>query len=63
MTARETLELIGRTGILHQGELGVGAEVRDAREAYGRTDYLVVPIAGTGSTWVSAERVTLDEEA
>ena len=36
-------------------------EVREVRTAYGRVDYLVVPEAGEGSTWVSAERVHLDE--
>lgn len=62
MTARETLELIGRTGLLREGELAVRVEVKDAREVYGRTDLLVAPLAGHGTAWVQAERVTLDEE-
>jgi hypothetical protein len=56
--------LIGRTGLLRGAApgLAVDVEVRDVREVYGRTDYLVIPVAGRGSAWVSAERVTLDPE-
>lgn len=37
------------------------ARVADVRESYGRTDYLirVLPVAGEGEAWVSAERVTV----
>ena len=62
MTSSTMAKLIGRNGLLREGELGIRVEIRDVREVWGRTDYLVVPEAGTGSTWVSAERVHLDEE-
>lgn len=62
MTTSAMAKLIGRTGLLREGELLVAVEVREVREVYGRLDYLVIPLAGEGSAWVSAERVTLDEE-
>jgi hypothetical protein len=38
--------------------LKVPVTVKDAREVYGRTDYLVTPIGGSGEKWVEAYRVT-----
>jgi hypothetical protein len=52
--------VIGSTGNLHTegGDLTVQVTVKDAREVWGRTDYLVTPTAGSGETWVSCERVS-----
>jgi hypothetical protein len=38
--------------------LKVPVTVKDAREVYGRTDYLVTPTGGSGEKWVEAYRVT-----
>lgn len=67
MTAGELAGYVGRTGILRYGQrgtdqwaLGVPVMVKDARQAFGRTDLLVSPIGGTGESWVSLERVRFD---
>jgi hypothetical protein len=39
------------------------ARILDARERFGRTDYLITPIGGSGQTWVSSERVSIRKEA
>jgi hypothetical protein len=33
--------------------------VQNTRQAWGRIDYLVTPVYGSGSTWVSSERVAV----
>ena len=66
MTVREMSEVVGRMCSLEVVLGGsmrgrVFAEIADVRESYGRTDYLVrvLPVAGEGEAWVSAERVTV----
>ena len=34
----------------------------DVRSAFGRVDYLISPVSGSGSQWVASDRVTLLEE-
>jgi hypothetical protein len=43
--------------------LTVECIVLDVRECWGRTDYLVCPVSGTGQQWVSDERITNDGSA
>lgn len=62
MTAKEQVEMVGRTVWLHADGLMVDVRITDVRAAYGRTDYLVTPIAGTLSVWVSSSRVTVPDE-
>lgn len=52
--------VIGSTGSLHSEgyDLTFRVHIKDAREVWGRTDYLVTPVAGTGEKWVSAERIS-----
>lgn len=52
--------VIGHTGTLttYTEGLKVPVTVKDAREMWGRTDYLITPIGGSGEKWVEAYRVT-----
>lgn len=65
MAVKEMAEAVGKTCsvavVLGSVRIRVFAEVADVRESYGRTDYLVrvLPAAGEGEAWVSAERVTV----
>ena len=65
MTVREMSEVVGKTCsvavVLGSVRGRIFAEIADVRESYGRTDYLirVLPVAGEGEAWVSAERVTV----
>lgn len=51
--------VIGQTGMLttYTEGLKVPVTVKDARQVYGRTDYLVTPIGGSGEKWVEEWRV------
>ena len=57
MTHNETSKVIGRVGQVDAAGLTVDVTVVDAKQAYGVTRYLVIPVAGQGSTWVNADRV------
>ena len=58
---KDLRRVIGSKGHLATAEqLRVGVLVVDARHAYGRVDYEVRPLNGTGSAWVSSGRVTLE---
>jgi len=55
--------VIGRTGRWRvRGGVTVAVVVRDARERFGRVDYLVEPDSGEGRQWVRASSVELDED-
>ncbi len=61
MTSKEIHELLSKAATLH-GKDGMDIAVRivDAREAYGRLDVRVTPVAGSGEVWVNADRVTIN---
>jgi hypothetical protein len=59
LTGFDLADHIGRTGSLRVGELKIDVRIADARQVWGRLDYLVSPVAGQGAEWVSAERVAL----
>jgi hypothetical protein len=52
--------VIGQTGMLttYTEGLKVPVTVKDARQVYGRTDYLISPVGGSGEKWVEQFRVT-----
>lgn len=57
-TAASLAVFVGCSADLHVDVLTFRVEIKDARKVYGRTDYLVMPVAGSGEQWVSAERVS-----
>lgn len=69
MSAKELAAYIGREGraLLRASNRGdalrVDVRVLDAKTAFGRIDLLVEPLAGAGKAWMSADAVTLYEEA
>jgi hypothetical protein len=60
-TTNEMFQAIGKQGTINQGGLSVEVTVKDVKQAYGCTRFLVSPIAGHGEVWVSAERVQMYE--
>lgn len=64
MTHAQLSQHIGRAGdwILADRPLNIRVTVEDARESYGRLQYLIQPVAGRGQTWIDASRVRLDQE-
>lgn len=69
-TATDPRANIGRTGSMlvtwgnaaRPSELTVTVSITDARTAYGSAQYQITPVAGSGSAWVMAHRVTLLEQ-
>lgn len=60
LTAEELRSFIGRSGS-YQAREGITFDVivQDAREAYGRLDLLVSPVAGKGQAWIGATLIKL----
>ena len=61
MTVAELAKNLNKTANLSIEHLTIGVTIIDARESFGRLDYLVSPTAGLGQQWVSESRVTPDE--
>lgn len=64
MTTSELMQVIGKDGtILYPDGMRYTVRITDARGPnWGRIDYLVQPISGTGSVWVKADRITIQDE-
>ncbi len=60
-TAKQAQELIGRSGLWNvpRTDISVQVTINDIREVWGRLDYQIKPVAGSGRQWVSAEGVKL----
>ena len=43
---------------VRMGELQVRCKIENVRVVYGRTDYKVTPVHGSGEVWVSDNKVT-----
>ena len=50
---------IGGFGLLSIEKLSIPVRIEDGRNVWGRTDLLVTPVDGTGTQWVSLDRVDL----
>jgi len=61
MDANTLSENIGKFGVLSilQSSLRVNVKILNAREMWGRVDFLVSPVEGTGTQWVAATRVQI----
>ena len=51
MTAQEAIKIMGTTRRINLQSLSVDVVVLDIKTSYGRTRYLVSPVAGTGQMW------------
>lgn len=51
---KELLAVINKEGFITTGGLRVDVKVTDVKQSYGRTRYLVTPIAGEGEVWVES---------
>ena len=57
MNAKQLSENLGKQGLLSISNMQVLVNITDARTVFGRIDYQVSPVNGTGSTWVESNRV------
>ena len=62
MTAQKLTEYIGQTVSWPRGRMNVTCTVKDAKQSYGCIRLLIVPLDGSGETWVNLDSVTLGKE-
>jgi len=64
LTLSESARLIGRDASmrikLSSSSVIVPVKILDARQAYGRSRFLVSPIGGDGSAWVESDRLRVE---
>jgi hypothetical protein len=58
MNAKQLAEKIGTKTTLHIEKLQIQVTILDGRQTFGRTEYLVSPLSGTGEQWVTTDRLT-----
>ncbi len=61
-TAAELAVFFGRYVSVPHAGCEYLALITDARKAFGRTDLLIVPVAGKGQRWIDRTSVTLKPE-
>ena len=59
---KDKLASIGSKATIWRNGISIPVYIRDVRAAYGRIDYMVSPIGGSGSLWVSEANVEFNEE-
>ena len=66
MTARQAKQLLGQTGVMGMdtgqegSKLYIEIKIVDIREVFGRVDFLVTPIAGSGQVWKAQHNVRIE---
>lgn len=58
-TSLDMSQLIGREADYPVKDMLVRVRVANARERFGRTDVQIMPLAGSGLTWVALDSVRL----
>lgn len=60
-TMSEMAKNVGAYGSYAVGSgLAFRVRITDARERFGDTDYLIVPVTGTGEQWVASHKVKVE---
>jgi hypothetical protein len=59
-TTKDLAAVIGKTGLMQSDKMRFEVQIHDVKQAFGRVDYLVRPIAGKDEAWVSSDRVTVN---
>jgi hypothetical protein len=59
MTAKELAAILGKVGKYSIHGVVFPVVIMDARKVYGRLDYQVMPLNGSGLAWFAADRITL----
>ena len=60
MQVSEVQKYIGRKGKIYSNGLTILVKIKDIKERWGQTRYLVTPLSGTGEIWV--ENIRIEEE-
>ena len=59
MTTKELMDIIGTNAVIHMEKIKVEVEILDARQNFGRTEYLIRPLAGAGEQWIKDDRLVV----
>lgn len=51
MTAKESAALVGKKAVMTHGTIKINVRILDLKEHFGRVDYLVTPLSGSGQQW------------
>lgn len=63
MTVREMVqEMKGRQALWYIDSMQVLVDIKDIRGAFGRVDYLIAPVGGSGEKWVQKGSLSFIEE-
>lgn len=63
MTVKEMInEMKGRRAFWSVDSLKVLVDIRDIRDVFGRVDYLISPVGGSGTKWVQQGGLSFIEE-
>ena len=54
---KDELKRIGTEAVLSIDGLHIHVRILDVRQAFGRIDYNVQPLAGSGTKWISKDRL------
>lgn len=54
---KELMKIIGKKGKYNIDGFVVDVEVTDAKVVFGRTDYQIKPVCGSGSKWVESSSI------
>jgi len=61
MDSSRPWKLIGGVVMMQFENLHILVTIQDTRNVWGRTDFLVAPVEGMGSQWVSSDRIRITE--
>jgi hypothetical protein len=62
MLVRELNEFIGKNGLIELSGLIIRVNIKNVKERWGKTRYLVTPLAGSGEIWVENIRIDVEEK-
>lgn len=62
MTASELIKVIGKPATVRIESLSIACVITDCKQVYGSVRYQVQPVAGSGSQWIDASRVSITDE-
>lgn len=51
MSVRELARMIGKKALWKAGTMAIEVEILDVRIVYGRVQYLIRPVSGSGEDW------------
>ncbi len=63
MTTTQAQTLIGKRAMVFYNTLTFEVIIKDTKQAYGRTLYLIEPVSGCGTTWVYSIALDVFSEA